>query len=68
MIMSHYFFNWLIFKAKAEIQKNIFIGFLVQMKTFKSTFEIYWPLIIKFYTNKAHHYIDTHSKILVAPN
>ena len=48
--------------------KNIFISFLVQMKTFKSTFEIYWPLIIKFYTNKAHHYIDTHSKILVAPN
>ena len=37
------FFNWLIFEARAEIQKY-FRWFLVQMKIFKSAFEINWPL------------------------
>ena len=44
MIISHYFFNWLILDGKAEIQKKI-VHFLVQMKTLKFASEIYWPLV-----------------------
>ena len=36
-------FNWLIFEAKAEIQKY-FRWFLVQLRTFITVFEFDWPL------------------------
>ena len=42
---------WPLLEARAEIQ-NIFIHFLVQMKTLKFAFEIYWPLVKKIDCNK----------------
>ena len=41
-----FFFDWLILEAWSEIQKKI-VHFLVQKKTLKFAYEIYWPLDLK---------------------
>ena len=40
----HLFFDLTHFRELGQKYKIIFVGFLVQMKTFKSAFEINWPL------------------------
>ena len=42
--MPLFFWFHLLLEARAEIKKNNFIGFLVQMRTRKFAFEINWPL------------------------
>ena len=44
--LSYIFLIQPLLEARAEIQ-NIFVGFLVQMKSLKFAFEIDWPLACK---------------------
>ena len=44
MILLHYFFDLTSFYRLGQKYKNIFVRFLVQMKTLKNPFEINWPL------------------------
>ena len=44
MTLLHYFFDLTSFYRLGHKYKNIFVRFLVQMKTLKFAFEIYWPL------------------------
>ena len=48
LTLLHYFFDLTSFYRLGQKYKNIFIHFLVQMKTLKFAFEIYWPLIISY--------------------
>ena len=43
--MSHYFYDFTHFRELGQKYKNIFVQFLVQMKTSKFAFEINWPLM-----------------------
>ena len=52
MTLLHYFFDLTSFYRLGQKYKNIFVRFLVQMKTLKSPFEINWPLV----TNIINHY------------
>ena len=47
LTLLHYFFDLTSFYRLGQKYKNIFIRFLVQMKTLKFAFEIYWPLVLK---------------------
>ena len=40
----HLFFDLTHFRELGQRYRNFFVSFLVQMKTFKSAFEINWPL------------------------
>ena len=41
--LSYIFLIWPLLEARAEI-RNIFVGFLVQMKSLELAYEINWPL------------------------
>ena len=43
LLYVYLIFSWPLLEARAEIE-NIFVGFLVQMKTLEFAFEIKWPL------------------------
>ena len=43
----HSFFDLTHFRELGQKYKNIFLRFLVQMKTLKFAFEINWPLVIE---------------------
>ena len=45
LTLLHYFFDLTSFYRLRQKYKNIFVRFLVQMKTLKFAFEIYWPLV-----------------------
>ena len=46
MTLLHYFFDLTSFYRLGQKYKNIFVCFLVQMKTLKFAFEINWPLLV----------------------
>ena len=50
MTLLHYFFDLTSFYRLGQKYKNIFVHFLVQMKTLKSPFEINWPLVIAMHS------------------
>ena len=52
----HSFFDLTYFREVGQKYRNIFVRFLVQMKTSKSHFEIIWPLIMS-YTRKYEMHI-----------
>ena len=54
------FWSDLFLEARAE-SKNIFVLFLVQMKTLKFAFEINWPLTRKFQIVKGPFWNNIHS-------
>ena len=43
--LCFYLFLGFFFLKLEQKYKNIFVGFLVQMKTLKFAFEINWPLV-----------------------
>ena len=52
MTLLHYFFDFTSFYRLGQKYKNIFVRFLVQMKTFKSPFEINLPLVMVEESNR----------------
>ena len=44
LALLHYFFDLTSFYRLGQKYRNIFVLFLVQMKTLKFAFEIYWPV------------------------
>ena len=49
----HSFFDFTHFRELGQKYKNIFVQFLVQMKTSKFAFEINWPLVRLSYLDEA---------------
>ena len=49
LTLLDYFFDLTSFYRLGQKYKNIFIRFLVQMKTLKFAYEIYWPLLFLDY-------------------
>ena len=47
MTLLHYLFDLTSFYRLGQKYKNVFVRFLVQMKTLKSPFEINWPLTLQ---------------------
>ena len=48
----HSFFDLTYFREVGQKYKNIFVRFLVQIKTSKSYFEINWPLVVVLDTKR----------------
>ena len=67
MIRRHrYLFIWAVyFRSLGQKSKNNFVRFLVQMRTRKFAFEIYWPLLFDCCSHCLHvfqcHSISSHA-------